>query len=100
MTWHPDILRGEWCDECRAFHGPSDHKPRFAVWCEYHGQTEEDDAVFVRAADAKEAAEEWVSRDYELWGNCVEAVCVRDGDRVRRFAVETEMRPHHRAVEQ
>lgn len=53
-----------WCNRCRGFHGPDNHKPTYRCWLA-DGDTE-DDATEIGAYDAESAAEEYL--DY-CWGN-------------------------------
>lgn len=78
---------------------------KFKAWSPDSGSTEED-AREVRAFSAEQAAEIWAefedsySADYNIVRGTPANVCVRDGEKVRKFIVVGETVAQYRAREE
>ena len=91
---------GEWCADCRDFHGPGRHMPEYRVWRE---KEKAEDGVGVRARNAEHAAERWADEydsggDYSIVGGSPETVWVRGPEGAEaRYRVSGESVPHYSA---
>lgn len=97
-------MSDSWCKTCGDFMlNPKTHvcDPAFLVWYPEYGQTEEDGARKVYAADHEQAAERWAERndadtcDYAIVGGSEVVLHVKKAgeDEVKKFTVTGRSEP-------